>query len=58
LSSNDLIARCTVRSLALVFRTKVAIEGQHSPASFAQSASAIMTNFSVTGRSMSQTIVM
>ncbi|EQB13249.1 hypothetical protein RLDS_16050 [Sphingobium lactosutens DS20] len=50
-----LIAACTVRSVLLHLRASVAIDGQHWPSSFALSASASSTIFSLSGRSIAQT---
>ena len=52
-----LIAAWTVRSLFEHLAASVAIDGQHSPSSLAQSASARSTSFSLSGRCVVQTAV-
>lgn len=57
-ATNDLIAACTVRSLLLHLAASVAIDGQHRPSSFALSASARSTIFSLSGKVTAHTAVM
>lgn len=57
-ATSDFIAACTVRSLLLHFDASVAIEGQHRPSSFALSARASNTIFSLSGRLTVHTAVM
>jgi hypothetical protein len=57
-ATSALIAACTVRSLLLHLAASVAIDGQHRPSSFALSASASSTIFSLSGKVTAQTAVM